>query len=463
MENETAQPDIEQNLDTPPANTDIFDNQLKARKRGRFGRGLGLLASVGAVTAGTAYFNYTPTGVRQAEAIKQGWHGIKTIIGAKENPDLIFKQANSDHVNILLIGRDVDYKEIFAKNGKNLWHTADPHSHARSDSMLVMSLDKTNQTIRMVSLPRDAIVHLPPNDFHVRKGKLNAAHAYGGPQLLEKTIHDELGISIDHYAVIKFDGFKKLIDDIGGITVNVDGALKRKNGKLYRGNLDYDDNWGNLHIHLKPGVQLLNGQQAHDFVRFREDLEGDPGRMRRQQIVMRSLAKKLGQLPKLQVLGLIGEIRRQFETDMNDPILTSAAFFAKGIGDPSKIQPLTLFGAYTTRGSFTLNGPKNKKLLAYVFGPTFNGEKFLAHSPSTTDDEIGPTNNASPGAKQILLAAGVIKDEKALEESPSMKLTPTAEDTRLAVAEDQSHSPIRPRRHRRTHHADDTSSSAASD
>jgi hypothetical protein len=63
--------------------------------------------------------------------------------------------------------------------------------------------------------------------------------------------------------VIKFEGFKKLIDQVGGITVNVEGALKRdhRTGKLYRGNLKYDDNWGNLHIDLKPGMQNSTGNR----------------------------------------------------------------------------------------------------------------------------------------------------------------------------------------------------------
>jgi len=475
LANETLQSDTDQPNDdfSPTPNKDVFDKQLKARTRSRFWRSVGTFAlatTVGSLAFALGYFNLTPQGRETKQDLQSYWHTYTTV---KENPDLIFDKANSDHVNILLIGRDVDYKEIFSKSGRNLWHTADKHTRARSDSMIVMALDKTQNTIRMVSFPRDAIVHLPPNEFHVRKGKLNAAHAYGGPELLKQTIHDELGVTIDHYAVIKFDGFKKLIDDIGGIWVNVDGALKRKNGKLYRGNLDYDDNWGNLHIHLKPGLQLLDGQKAHDFVRFRMDLEGDPGRMRRQQMVMRALAKQLAQMPKWRLPGMIKEIRRQFETDMNDTTIASAAYFAKRIGDPTKIQPLTLFGVYSTRGSLTLNRPKNKKLLAYIFGPKFNSQDFLAHSPSTTEDELGPTNNSSPGAKQILREAGVIKDsdDKTLAESPEVKAPVKEEDTtdvvaaaessnhrkhtRLAVADEDNNDASHARRHRRSHHRTD--------
>ncbi len=81
--------------------------------------------------------------------------------------------------------------------------------------------------------------------------------------------------------------------------------------------------------------------------------------------------------------------------------IASAAGFAKGIGDPSKIQPLTLYGIYGTRGSLILNEPKNKKLLHYIFGPTFNETRFLQNSPSTENDEMGEESNSSPGAKAI--------------------------------------------------------------
>lgn len=461
---------------------DVFAQQLKNRKHSRvrhvFGI-LGLMTLAGGVV-GAGYLNLTQNG----RDLKQTFgDGIGTAIRVRQNPDMVFDHAGSDHVNILLIGRDVDYKEIF-KNGRNLWHAPDKNTRARSDSMIVMALDKSQHTVRMVSFPRDAMVHLPPNDFHVRRAKLNAAHAYGGPKLLEQTIRDELGVTIHHYAVIKFDGFKKLIDDVGGVWVNVDGALKRKNGKLYRGNLDYDDNWGNLHIHLKPGLQLLDGEGAHNYVRFRMDLEGDPGRIRRQQAVMRALAKQMMHLPPWKLPPLIKEIRRQFETDMTDDEIGSAAYFAQGLGDAGKIQPLTLFGVYSTRGQLTLNRPKNKKLLAYVFGPTFTPQNFLQRSPSTDEDELGPTNDSSPAAHQVLVDAGIIKgeksaaarsaeleapvkpeatsrslanpDEPAPSEATSSEATRYERDTRLAVADPSTESRPRHRRHSR-HHTDEAS------
>ena len=390
-------------------------NATPPKKARRVWRALGIGVLLAACVVG-AYGTMTPHGRDTFQAITTG---VKIASTMRENPDLIFTEAGSDHVNILLIGRDVNWKQgkVYDPKTKTYrpFQVHDDTELARSDTMIVVSLDKARNTIRMISLPRDAIVHFPPNKFE-RRGKLNAAHAYGGPQFLIKTLRDELGITIHHYAVVKFEGFKKLIDQVGGVEVKVDGALKRdrETGKLYRGNLDYDDNWGNLHIHLKPGTQKLDGEAAHSYVRFRMDLEGDTGRIRRQQDVMRALAKEIMHASKFAIPGLVKEFRQQFQTDLSDEMLGSAAQFAKGLGNSAKIQPLTLFGVFSTRGSLTLNKPKNEKLLATVLGPTFNARNFLENSPTTEDDEIGIANDSNPSAREVLREAGLLKGPDAL-------------------------------------------------
>jgi LCP family protein required for cell wall assembly len=377
---------------------DAFAAQLnnnKPRAKKSWLKVIGLLALVLIAGAGI-YFTQTQNG-RNVIA------PINAAIKVKQNPDLIFDHVNSNIVNILLIGRDVNYKIIF-KNGKPIAHTYDENASARSDTMILISLDKVKKTIRMISFPRDALVRMPPNKYNVHIAKLNAAHAYGGPAMLIQTLHDDLGITVHRYAVVRFEGFKSLIDKVGGIDVDVIGALHRDGT---RGNLNYDDNWANLHIHLKPGMQHLNGQEAHNYVRFRMDLEGDPGRIRRQQQVMRALGKKLTQQPILKIPGLVEEVRRQFKTDMSDEEIASAAFFGKNLGDV-KIDPVTLFGVYTRKGSITLNRSKNIKLLSYVLGGTFDPSIFLENSPSTERDELGVENDSSPGAQELLRDAGLL-------------------------------------------------------
>jgi LCP family protein required for cell wall assembly len=389
---------------------DVFGQQLVTRKRGQAWRWLGFSAAA-CVIAGGIFLGATKSGRETMELVNDAVE----IGGASSKPDLIFEHAGGDHVNILLIGRDTDWKpaKVYDPKTKTYrpYRKHDESVNARSDTMIVVSLDKSKNAIRMISLPRDAMVYIPENDSDTGVNKLNAAHSFGGPELLMKTLSDELGITIHRYAVIKFEGFKKLIDQVGGVTVNVDGALKRdRHGKLYRGHMKYDDNWGNLHIDLQPGPQRLDGQKAHDYVRFRMDIEGDPGRIRRQQQVMRALAKEIMQSSKWKIPGLVKEVRHQFETTLTDEEIGSAAGFARQIGDSSKIQPLTMFGTYGRKGSVVLNKPKNKKLLAAIFGKTFNSDIFLERSPfATRSAEIGASNYSTPGGQQVLREAGLLE------------------------------------------------------
>ena len=85
----------------------------------------------------------------------------------------------------------------------------------------------------------------------------------------------------DYYLVLKIDATKNIVDAFGGLDVNVEK------------NMDYDDSWGHLHIHLKKGMHHLNGDEVVGYIRFRHDPEGDLGRMRRQRQVIQILAHRL--------------------------------------------------------------------------------------------------------------------------------------------------------------------------
>ena len=384
----------------------------KVKKRGRFWKGLGLMLLLGG-GASAAYLTQTKHGQQIAQDVHEGYiEPARIVWDAKQNPGQIFEQDRSDVVNILLVGRDQNYKQVYDKQGRNIAHAIDHDSPARSDTMIIVSLNRVKKTIRMVSLPRDVLVHMPENKYNVRLAKLNAAHAYGGVGLLKKTLHDELGLTIHHHAVIKFDGFMKLVDEVGGVYVDVIGALQKDGSRT---SLHYKDTWAipPLNINLKPGKQWLSGEQAHAYVRFRMDLEGDPGRIRRQQAVMRALASRLKQLSPTQIPGVMKMIREQFETDMDDSQLASAGFFAQEMGGPTKMQPITLYHSFTEKGTAKLNRRRNKALLATIFGPTFNPDNFLQNTPTVRSYEFGPDEN-KPDTRAILREAGLIEGEPRL-------------------------------------------------
>lgn len=149
---------------------------------------------------------------------------------------------------------------------------------ARTDTLIGVNIDLANKQVNLLSIPRDLWVYIPKSGY----GKINEAYGDGGPQRTEATVTKNLGTPAwDYYFVLRIDATKNIVDALGGLDVAVEKDM------------DYDDSWGHLHIHLKKGLHHLNGEQTVGYIRFRHDPEGDLGRMRRQRQVMQVLAKRL--------------------------------------------------------------------------------------------------------------------------------------------------------------------------
>ena len=179
---------------------------------------------------------------------------------------------HQDQVNLLLMGRDLDRDRY-----GNIVHT-----RGRTDAMMLAHIDFKNRAASILSIPRDTLVRIPG---YRGKRRISYANAYGGPDLAMDTVEKFVGIRPDYYVLVNFSGFERAIDAVGGLDINVDKQL------------DYDDNWGNLHIHLKPGMQKLDGYQAMGFVRYRHANGGggdsDLVRISRQQEFLRAARAKL--------------------------------------------------------------------------------------------------------------------------------------------------------------------------
>ena len=158
--------------------------------------------------------------------------------------------------NILLIGSDS--------------HTT--VANGRSDVIILMHITSDHKKVYLVHFPRDMYVEVPGRG----KDKINAAYAYGGPQLLIRTLRNLVDVPVDHAAVIGFEGFKAMTDAVGGVDVYAAEA---------------SDEWG-IAIHV--GMNHLNGEAALAFVRERYQLtEGDISRGRRQQAFVKALMLKV--------------------------------------------------------------------------------------------------------------------------------------------------------------------------
>lgn len=211
-----------------------------------------------AVAGFTYIYKVTPADVRSS---------FTETIKFVTSPGETFFQGR-DSVNILCLGLDYNYTTegiIFSK-------------YARTDTIFVVNVNKDG-AINILSIPRDSRVKIAGDEYGY--DKVNTAYALGELPLAKKTIEDFLGIPLDYYAIIRIKATKELIDAIGGITVDVEKDI------------DYDDNWGHTHIHLKKGLQKLDGDQAVGYSRFRYDEEGDRGRIRRQQQVLKALVLQL--------------------------------------------------------------------------------------------------------------------------------------------------------------------------
>jgi LCP family protein required for cell wall assembly len=148
---------------------------------------------------------------------------------------------------------------------------------ARSDTILVGKYVPDKKKILLFSIPRDTYVSIPDHGMT----KVNHSYAYGEAPLTIVTLENFLHIKIDKYIAINFQGFRDLINSMGGLNIDVDKDMYYK-----------DDADGTL-IDLKKGKQNLNGDQTLGYSRFRHDAIGDIGRMKRQQQVIKEISNQL--------------------------------------------------------------------------------------------------------------------------------------------------------------------------
>ena len=190
-------------------------------------------------------------------------------------------------------------------------------SGARSDTILILRVERKGKQLSMLSIPRDLFVGIGKNAVH-GYDRINAAYSFGGEKLAMETLERVTGIKIDHYIVVKSDVVADMVDAIGGVPVEVEKQM------------DWDDNWAGLHIHLKPGKQVLNGEQAVGYCRFRHDEEGDFGRIQRQQKFLTALMKELKQKKNFKnYQELAGLVRAKMKTDLENRQLVGLAMLYK--------------------------------------------------------------------------------------------------------------------------------------
>lgn len=218
---------------------------------------------------------------------------------------------DNDVFNILLIGSD----------------TRSAGGRGRSDSMILISINKKTSKIIETSLLRDIYVGIPGQS---EGNRLNAAYAFGGPSLLLQTIQQNFKIKVDKYASVDFYSFMDIVDKVGGVTINIsDAEIKVANNYIHELNrlkgLSADDG-----LLTAAGSQKMTGKQALAFARIRYVGNGDFGRTDRQRMVLDQVFAKIKTLNISQINDLLNILLPQITTNLNKGELFSLALGVPG-------------------------------------------------------------------------------------------------------------------------------------
>lgn len=203
----------------------------------------------------------------------------------------------------------------------------------RSDTLMVAMADPGKEKLSLLSVPRDTLVSIPGHGWD----KVNHAYAYGGHTLSQKTLENFLGLQINNYVLVDFQGFVKLVDAIGGVDIDVEKDMQYTD--------PYDGETG-LVINLHAGRQHMDGTTAIQYVRYRDE-EGDIGRVKRQQKFMKAVFQKLS---AANLLTRAPEIARtlyqSIDTDLSVTDLASLLMtFAKNMSGDSRLETEMIQGS----------------------------------------------------------------------------------------------------------------------
>ena len=215
----------------------------------------------------------------------------------------------------------------------------------RTDALLLATFNKDSKTVKLLSIPRDTYTYIP---VEKKKDKITHAHAYGstkngkdgGPQASIDAVEKLLNVPVDYFVKFNFKSFMKIVDDLGGIEVDVPVEFT-----------EHDSHDNSDASHLTKGVQKLNSEEALALARTRH-IDSDAMRGQRQQLVIEAILKKLTSVGSVTKVGnIIDDINGQFVTNLTfDDMLSFYKY-----GSDSEIEKLQIQGedCYMAKGDDT--------------------------------------------------------------------------------------------------------------
>jgi len=227
---------------------------------------------------------------------------------------------------------------------------------SNTDTLLVASVNTLNGKVAILSIPRDTQVTVPGYG----KGKINAAARVGkGINTTTALIEGLIGQSIDGYVITNFNGFKSIIDTLGGITLNIEKNMYYVTGDLSDGV-----------INLKKGTQRLDGAQALQYARFRQDALADISRTARQQAIIKAIGNEFLQVKTVPKLPwIVPQIAKSVETNLSIAQLWAMSNYLLRNKNP-EISSQTLPGNFLTENNISywkVNPEKSRAVVKKLF------------------------------------------------------------------------------------------------
>jgi LCP family protein required for cell wall assembly len=239
-----------------------------------------------------------------------------------------FRYQVTRPVNILVMGVD-EARDVAGAQPDDLV--------GRTDTMLLVQVDPTQESVNVLSIPRDTRVEIPGYGID----KINQANFEGGAELAAQTVrHNFNDVEIDRYVRISTGAFRELVDLVGGVEVFVPEPMH------------YQDQTQGLVIDLDPGWQTLNGDMAEQFARFRQDAYGDIGRVQRQQILLKALKERLINPTIIpQIPQMVRLLQRYIDTNLSPEEMLALAGFGLQL-PPDRLHMVMLPGRFSDPQEF---------------------------------------------------------------------------------------------------------------
>lgn len=344
---------------------DFSERQRKARKRKRVAMGCLSAFVILAVLAGAAAAFYV-------------WD-IQRRVGKD------MKTPEGDAVAVLkenAVAKDAPFYMIIMGVDNREGET-----RARSDTLIVARVDPPRERVTLVSIPRDTRVRIPGHGTQ----KINAANALGGPALVIETVQEFVGVPISHYVEIDFNGFKDVVDALGGVVVNVPEKIQDPKA----------GNYDPAAYTIYAGEQKLTGAQALTLVRSRNFPQGDLQRIENQQLFIKALLKQTLQVANaLRLPSIVNAVATNITTDLKVGQMLSLAKQMNGMSGDG-LEAVTMPGTpqYIGGASYVI---ADEEELAATFERIEKGQPAVAASsadggPSPATTSVTIRNGAGVG------------------------------------------------------------------